>query len=70
MRAKKIGQPYLGYYLRVRYRTPHTATQNIHKKERQQRKLSVPVLNNSKPKLGLSYPIIYILFHLLKKPTS
>ena len=32
------------YYLRVRYRTPHTATQNIHKKkklvekERQQKK--------------------------------
>ena len=39
MRAKKIGQPHLGYY-----RTPHTATQNIHtqkkraEKERQLKK--------------------------------
>ena len=39
-------------------------------KERQQRKLSVPVLNNGKPKLALSCLIIYILFHPLKKPTS
>ena len=59
----------------VRYRTPHTATQNIHKKKKGEKensktKLSVPVLNKGKPKLALSCPIIYILFHPLKKPTS
>ena len=32
MRAKKIGQPYF------RYRTPHTATQNIHKKNSRKRR--------------------------------
>ena len=57
-------------------KVPHTThsytkhSQKKNEKERQQRKLSVPVLNNSKPKLGLSYLIIYILFHLLKKPTG
>ena len=39
-------------------------------KERQQKKLSVPVLNNGKPKLALSCLIIYILFHPLTATTT
>ena len=58
----------------VRYRTPHTATQNIKKKGRKRKtakkKLSVPVLNNGKTKLALSCLMIYILFHPLKRPAS
>ena len=57
----------------VRYRTPHTAKQNIHNKKRRKIKTakeSVPVLNNGKPKLALSCLIINILLHPLKKPTS
>ena len=56
----------------VRCRTPRYTkhSQKKQKKKDSKRKLSLPVLNNGKPKLALSCLIIYILFHLLKKPTS
>ena len=59
----------------VRYRTPHTATQNIHthtqkkrvEKERQQKKAKYASIKQRKAILALSCLIIYILFHPLKK---
>ena len=55
-------------------RTPHTATQNIHKrkkklveKERQQKKAKYTNIKQRKAILALSCLIIYILFHPLKK---
>ena len=73
MRAKKIGQPHLGDYIKgsgIAHPTKlhkHSHTKSEEKKKDSKRKLSIPVLNNGKPKLTLSCLIIYILFHPLKK---
>jgi len=59
--------------LKLRYCTPHTATQNIHtqkkrvQKEREQKKAKYTNIKQRKAILALSCLIIYILFHPLKK---